>query len=99
MDFNSGELVLVGERLLDGGNGVLAFCQELFVGLDGVGDEVAGVEWSGVPVGGPGGGGEYDGLPQGLVDVIAGAVVDDAVDSVLGSASDGDLKLHPYAVR
>ena len=99
MDLDAGELILVDERLLDGGNGVLAFCQELPIGLDGVGDEVTGAERSGVPVGGPCGGGECDGLPQSLVDVIAGAVVDDAVDSVLGSAGDGDLKLHPHGVR
>ena len=62
VDLDAGELVLVGERGLDGGNGVLMRFQELLVGLDGVGDEVTGVEWSVLAVGGPGGCGECDGL-------------------------------------
>ena len=99
VDFDAGELVLVGQRRLDGCDGVLAFCQELFVGLDGVADEVTGVEWSGVVVGGPCGCGECDGLALGLVDVVVGAVVEDAVDGVLGGAGDGDLEMYPHGVR
>lgn len=34
MDFGTGELVLVGECPLNGGDGVLAFGQELFVDFD-----------------------------------------------------------------
>lgn len=71
VDLDAGELVLVGERFLDGGNGVLMRAQELLVGLDGVDDEVAGVEWPGVVVGAPGGCGECDGRPAQVVLPVA----------------------------
>ena len=95
MDFDAGELGLVGERRFNGCDGVLVFCQDLFVGLDGVGDEVTRVERSGVTVGAPARGREDNGCSEGTVNVCPGAVSLTVVEDVLREARQVDLGAVP----
>ena len=95
VDFDAGELVLVGECLLDGCDGVLVFCQDLFVGLDGVGDEVTWVEWSGVAVGAPAYSRKDNSFSKSTVNVYPGAVNLTAIENILREARQVALDVVP----